>query len=250
MIKISIITVCYNSEKYIEDCINSVISQDYQNIEYIIIDGKSTDSTTNIISKYISFVSKFISEPDKGIYDAMNKGLILATGEIIGILNSDDLYIDNTVLTRVVGAFNTNKCDSLYGDLYYVSREDPSNIIRKWETKLFESGSFKWGWHPPHPTFFVKKDIYNKYGIFNLDFRLSADFELMLRFLEKQKISTCYIQGPIIRMRLGGATSKNIQNTIRQNIECYNAFKINNLKVNFLYPIFRLLPKLLQFLKK
>jgi glycosyltransferase involved in cell wall biosynthesis len=245
--KISIITVCYNSEKYIESAINSVLSQDYTDIEYIIIDGNSQDQTKEIIKKYLDRIHKFISEPDKGIYDAMNKGLNLATGEIIGFLNSDDLYIDNTIITQVVASFRQSNCDILYGDLYYVKADNPDIIIRKWKTKSFKNESFKRGWHPPHPTFIVRKNIYLKYGYFNCQFKLAADFELMLRFLEKYKVKSTYLCKSIVKMRLGGTTNKNIKNIIIQNIECYKAFIINDLDVSIIYPLYRLLPKIKQF---
>ena len=148
--KVSIITVCFNSEKYIQTAIESVLNQNYDDIEYIIIDGGSTDSTIEIIKSYKDKITTFISEPDKGIYDAMNKGLKLASGEIIATLNSDDLYIDNTILSTVVDSFNKNKCEIVYGDLFYVKQDNTNYIVRKWITKQFTQGAFKKGWHPRH----------------------------------------------------------------------------------------------------
>jgi glycosyltransferase involved in cell wall biosynthesis len=245
--KITIITVCFNSEKYIRTAIESVLAQDYPNIEYIVIDGKSSDSTLKIIEEYKQKIDVLISEPDNGIYHAMNKGIKLATGEIIGTLNSDDLYIDNHVISNTVSAFKIEKPDIVFGDLFYVKKNDTNAIVRKWSTKEFKPGSFKKGWHPPHPTFFVKKDLYNKYGAFNLNYKLAADFELMLRFLEKYKASCVYLNKPLVKMRTGGATNNNIRNRIRQNIECYKAFNDNQLQVSMLYPVYRLVPKLVQF---
>jgi glycosyltransferase involved in cell wall biosynthesis len=247
--KISIITVCYNSEKYIQTAIDSVLQQTYEDIEYIIVDGGSIDATLSIIKPYQHKISKFISEPDNGIYDAMNKGINLATGDIIGTLNSDDLYVDEQVLSQVNEIFQNSKSDSLFADLFYVDKEDTNKIIRKWKTKEFIPGSFKKGWHPPHPTFFVKRDVYNKYGLFDLRYKLAADFELMLRFLEKNKIKSVYLNQPLVKMRLGGATNKNLKNILHQNIECYKAFKKNELDVSIFYPFYRLLPKFAQFLK-
>jgi glycosyltransferase involved in cell wall biosynthesis len=249
MMRVSLITACYNSSRYISSAIESIINQDYAEIEYIIIDGASTDGTIDIVKSYGSRIAKFISEPDNGIYDAMNKGLRLATGNIIGILNSDDLYVDNSVISLVVDQFEKCKCDALYADLYYVKQEQINNIVRKWKTRVFSPGSFRTGWHPPHPGFFVRKEIYDRYGIFDLEFKLAADFELMLRFLEKYKIQTTYLPQPLIRMRLGGATNKSIKNILFQNIECYKAFKKNKIPVSVFYPFLRLLPKLVQFLK-
>jgi len=249
-LRVSIITVSYNSSATIADTIRSVESQTYPNIEHIIIDGASTDGTVDIIKHYGIKISKFISEPDHGIYDAMNKGLKLSSGDIIGILNSDDLYIDNSVIEKVVEQFEKTMCDALYGDLYYVQKENTDVIVRKWHSKQFVPGSFRKGWHPPHPTFFVKNDVYSKYGYFDLQFKLAADFELMLRFLENHKIKQSYLPRPLIKMRLGGATNKNLQNIIRQNIECYDAFKKNSIQVSYFYPVIRLFPKVLQYIKR
>ena len=248
--KISIITVCYNSQKYIRSAIDSVINQTYNDIEYIIIDGASKDSTVEIIKSYGQKITKFISEPDKGIYDAMNKGLKLATGDYLAVLNSDDFYINNHVIADVVGELQKRQTDSLFADLIYVEELNPENKVRYWKSKPYLNNAFTKGWHPAHPTFFVRNQVYKKYGYFNLDFNLAADFELMLRFLEKHQITSCYLAKPLIKMRLGGATNKNIRNIFVQNIECYKAFKTNNLNVSFLYPIYRLVPKLTQYFKK
>lgn len=247
---VTIITTSFNSSKTISESIFSVVSQSYPNIEYILIDGASTDGTIDIIKSYGSRITKLVSEPDFGIYHAMNKGLKLATGDIIGILNSDDLYIDENVISMVVDQFNKSDCDSLYGDLYYVFKENTNIIVRQWISKQFILGSFKQGWHPPHPTFFVRKQVYEKYGYFNLQLKLAADFELMLRFLEKFKVSTYYIPRPLVKMRLGGATNNSFKNIFIQNIECYQSFKKNNLSISIFYPFKRLFPKILQFIKR
>ena len=245
---ISIITGTFNSELTIVDCITSVNNQIYTNIEHIIIDGASADNTLEIIKNTPNRITKIISEPDKGIYDAMNKGIKLATGDIIGILNSDDLYTDNNVIKKIIALFEATSADCVYADLYYVNKENTDHIVRHWRTHEYIPEAFKKGWHPAHPTFFVRREVYEKYGLFNLDFTLAADFELMLRLLERYHITSTYLPEPIVRMRLGGATGKNIQNIIKQNIECYKAFKQNGIKVSPLYPLYRLLPKLKQFL--
>lgn len=247
---ISIITVCFNSQNYIRDSIESVLNQTYSHIEYIIIDGGSTDKTLDIIKSYDRRITKCISEKDNGIYHAMNKGLQMASGDYVGILNSDDFYINNNVIEKVVDELKKKKTDCLFADLIYVEGSNPKKQVRYWESKPFIKKSFRKGWHPPHPTFFVKNDIYKKLGYFNLQFKLSADFELMLRFLEKHEISSTYLPEPLIKMRLGGATNKNIRNIIIQNIECFRAFKLNNINVSVLYPAYRLFPKLTQYLKK
>lgn len=245
--KISIITVSYNSGKTIEDTIKSVIRQDYTNIEYIIVDGGSTDNTLDIIKKYEAHISKWVSESDKGLYDAMNKGVKMASGEVIGLINSDDLFCDDFAISKVVKVFKeTPELDSVYADLYYVSQTNTDKIIRKWVSG--KQKKFKTGWHPAHPTFYIKNNVYKKYGYFDLSFKLAADFEIMLRFLDKHKISTTYLPEFFVKMRLGGETNKSLKNIYKQNLECVKAFKKNQLSVNsILYPVFRILPKLIQF---
>lgn len=247
--KFSLITVTYNSSSTLRDTIVSVLNQTYNNIEYIIIDGDSKDNTTDIIKEYEPMFNgkmRWISEKDKGLYDAMNKGFRMATGDIIGIINSDDLIAEPTAIEKVVKSFESNSdVDAVYADLYYVAQNDTSKIVRHWISG--KQRSFKYGWHPAHPTFYVKKNIYEKYGMFDLDFRFAADFELMLRLIEKHQIKLAYLQEPLVRMRLGGTTSKNLSNIKKGNIECINAFKKNHLSVSWLYPFFRLLPKLKQY---
>ncbi|MCK4799036.1 MAG: glycosyltransferase [Spirochaetes bacterium] len=248
--KISIITVVYNSKNTIKETIESVLHQDYPLIEYIIIDGQSNDGTLDIIKMYKDKISKLISEKDNGIYDAMNKGIKLANGDIIGILNSDDIFENNKVISKVVKIFKTNSINSLYADLKYVNRYDTDKIIRYWKSSPFIKNSFKNGWHPPHPTFFVKKEIYEKYGYYNLNFKISADFELMLRFLERYNISTYYLPESIIKMRIGGKSNMNIFNILLGNINCYKAFKFNNVNISLFYPFFRFASKIKQFFVK
>jgi glycosyltransferase involved in cell wall biosynthesis len=245
--KVSIISATFNSAATIAGCIASVNNQTHNYIEHIIIDGASTDNTLEIIKSAPSRVVKIISEPDNGIYDAMNKGISLATGDVIGILNSDDLYTDNNVLENVVKVFKRTPVDCFYADLYYVKKNNIDQIVRYWKTRDFIPGAFRKGWHPAHPTFFVRRDVYEKFGTFNLDFTLAADFELMLRFLERFRITSSYLPQPIVRMRLGGKSSRSIRNIVVQNIECYKAFKMNSISVSPFYPIYRLLPKLKQF---
>lgn len=250
--KISIITVCYNSERFISTAIESVLNQTYEDIEYVIVDGMSKDSTLNIIQSYepkFNGRMKWVSEKDKGLYDAMNKGVRMATGDVIGLINSDDLLCDNEAVEKVMKVFNNKpSLDSVYADLFYVAQSDTNKIVRRWVTG--EQKPFRYGWHPAHPTFYIKKDVYEKYGYFNLDYRLAADFEIMLRFLDKYKISTTYLAEPLVKMRLGGETNKSLKNIYKQNVECIRAFTENGLKVNsLLYPMYRTLPKLLQFKK-
>lgn len=247
--KISLITVTYNSCKTLSDTLQSVLNQTYSEIEYIIVDGASKDSTVSIIKEYepkFQGRMRWISETDKGLYDAMNKGFRMATGEVIGIINSDDLLAEPTVIEKVIQCFEEHPdTDAVYADLYYVSQTDTSKIVRHWISG--KQRSFRYGWHPAHPTFYVKKVVYDKYGLFDLEFRFAADFELMLRLIEKHSIKLTYLKEPLVRMRLGGTTSKNLSNIKKGNLECIQAFKKNDLSVSWMYPLFRLLPKLKQY---
>ena len=247
--KISIITVSYNSAKTIETTFMSVLQQTYSNIEYIVIDGGSTDNTLKIAKKYSEIITVLVSEQDNGLYDAMNKGISLATGDVIGLINSDDLFCDPDALNKVAKVFKKNKnLDSVYADLFYVSQQDINKISRRWVSGI--QRKFKYGWHPAHPTFYIKKSIYNRFGLFDLSFKLAADFEIMLRFLDKHNISTTYLKEPLVKMRLGGETNKSFKNIYYQNIECLRAFDKNNIKVaKFFYPFFRIIPKFFQFKK-
>lgn len=228
--KISIITVVCNNIATIKDAIESVLSQDYPNIEYIIVDGGSTDGTLEVIKSYGSRITKFISEPDKGIYDAMNKGLRLATGEIAGILNSDDFYADSSVVSSVMATFQQQKTDSVYGDLVYVKPQNTQQVLRYWRSGSYRRNKFLFGWMPPHPAFFVKRELYDKFGYFNLDFTSAADYELMLRFLYKHQISATYLPKLLVKMRAGGKSNKSVQNRVKANKEDKEAWIVNNLK--------------------
>jgi glycosyltransferase involved in cell wall biosynthesis len=248
--KVSIITVCYNRADTIRDTFESVLSQTYSDFEYIVVDGASQDNTVEIIKQYEPLFQgrmHWISEQDKGLYDAMNKGLKKATGEFIALINSDDLICDSHAIEKVVNIFQSDKTlDAVYADIFYVSQKDTSKIIRTWNVgtqKLFRTG-----WHPAHPALYIKKDVYDKYGLFNPDYKLAADFELMLRFIDRYKIKIDYIPEFFVKMRLGGETNKSLKNIYKQNVECIKAFKENQLPVNpVLYPFNRVLPKLLQF---
>lgn len=249
--KISIITITYNSEKTLDDTIKSVLSQTYHDIEYIIVDGNSKDSTIDIVKSYSDKISKFVSEKDSGIYDAMNKGLRLATGDVVGILNSDDVYFDENVISNVVAKFEESKTASIYGDLYYVDENDLQKVQRYWKSSDFKEGSFAKGWHPPHPTFFVKKEVYEKCGYFDLEMKVSADFELMIRLLERYKISTAYLAKVLVRMRAGGESNRSIKNIITGNKSILRAFDKNGIRVNkFLYIFYRFAPKIIQMIKR
>ena len=221
--KISIITVCYNSEKTIGDTLRSVFEQKYENIEHIIIDGGSTDRTLAIVSTAGAHVAKIVSEPDNGIYDAMNKGIALATGDVVGFINADDFYPGPTVLAVVASAFESSGADCCYGDLCYVKQEDVSKTVRYWRSAPFTLGLFGRGWCPPHPTFFVRREVYKRLGGFDLSFKIAADFELMARYLEAAQITSLYIPQVLVKMRLGGTTNRSLINIFKQNVEIRRA---------------------------
>ncbi len=186
--KVSIITVTYNSEKYIASCIESVLSQNYADIEYIIVDGASRDNTNTIIKSYGNRISKYISEPDKGIYDAMNKGIQMATGDIVGILNSDDFFPDNNVIAKIVAIFSEREVDALYGDIAFVRPENTEKVIRYYSAKKFTPARFKYGYMPPHPSFYAKRALFETYGMYKLGYKIAADYELLIRFLFRYKL--------------------------------------------------------------
>lgn len=244
--KVSIITVCFNSADTTEDTITSILSQDYENIEYIVVDGGSTDGTLDIVNRYKYHMAKVVSEPDNGVFDAMNKGLKLATGDIVGFLNADDLYANENVIARIVEAIRANNVDCCYGDLEYVARNDLGKTVRRWKSQAYQNGLFEKGWHPPHPAFFVKRQMYEKYGHFNSKFKIAADYELMLRFLRKHGIKSCYIPSVLVRMRIGGKSNKNLSQIIKANIECYQTWRENGLKVSPLIMLRKPLSKLTQ----
>lgn len=227
--KISIITVSFNSASTIEDTLKSVISQDYKNIEYIIIDGGSTDGTLEIINQYKKNIKTIVSDPDKGIYDAMNKGIELSNGDVVGILNSDDIYENNKVLSLVNDAF-TNDIDAVYGDIEYVDRLNLKKRLRLWKAGEFKINSFKWGWMPPHPGFFIKKSKYNEFGTYQLDLGSSADYELMLRMIVKHEIKLKYFPEIVTKMRMGGVSNKSVKNRLQANKNDRLAWKVNDLK--------------------
>jgi glycosyltransferase involved in cell wall biosynthesis len=244
--KISIITITYNSAETVEDTIQSVLSQDYPNIEYIIVDGASKDGTMDIINRYRDRISAIHSGPDKGIYDAMNKGVQLATGDVVGILNSDDFYADAHVISDIVASFNAQQSDAVYADLVYVDRNDTSRVLRTWISGSYRQGQFLSGWMPPHPTFFVRKKKYDAYGLYSLQLRSAADYELMLRFMHKHAISVNYLPRIITKMRAGGQSNVSFKNRWKANREDRLAWKMNGLQPG----VFTLLRKPLSKVKQ
>ncbi|WP_207424008.1 glycosyltransferase family 2 protein [Desertivirga brevis] len=224
--KISIITVVFNNDKTIREAITSVLSQTYSDIEYIIIDGGSSDDTLAIINEFSSSITTLISEPDRGIYDAMNKGIKCSTGQIIGILNSDDLYEDQNVLSDVMSAFEKDsELDIVYGNLKYVKPNTKDTVVRKWKSKKYYNSFFDDGNVPPHPCLFVRNVVYQKAGLFNQKYKLAADYEFMLRIFKRYKFKSKYMDRWMVRMRLGGATNSSFKNIINQNREIVNSWR-------------------------
>jgi len=248
--KVSIITVCYNSEATIRDTIESVLAQDYQNLEYIVIDGQSTDKTVEILQSYGDRITHFISEADRGMYDGLNKGIQLASGDVVGMLNADDFYIDNKVISDVVSCLEKEKADALYADLYYVDNKDTNQIKRYWQSGEYKQGAFLKGWMPPHPTFFIRKRFYEKYGGFRLELKSAADYELMLRMLHKHQLSVAYLKRVIVKMRIGGMSNASLKNRLRANREDRKAWELNDLKPGAFTFLYKPLRKLIQFVKR
>jgi glycosyltransferase len=250
--KISIITVCRNSEKYLRTAIESVLWQSYSDIEYIIVDGNSIDNTVNIIKEYEPKFNgrlKWISEPDKGIYDAMNKGISMSSGDIIGILNSDDLYCNKDSVAMIADCFTVYGCEAVYGDLLYVDADNTHKRKRYWKAGNYKPHSFKYGWMPPHPTFFVKKIIYDKYGLFRTDFKSAADYEFMLRVVHKEQINITYIPHVLVKMRAGGMSNANLSHRIAGNREDKRAWQINQLKPFWFTFSLKPIRKILQYFR-
>ena len=245
--KISIITITYNSAATIEQTIKSVLNQTYGNIEYIIVDGLSKDNTLDIINKYQDRIAEIISEKDNGLYDALNKGIDLATGDIIGIIHSDDFYTSDKVIEKVVATFVNNNADAVYANLYYVDKDDVSKIKRKWHSGKYSEGAFLNGWMPPHPAFFLKKEIYNKYGKYNTTFKSAGDYELMLRVIHKHKIKLAYLDEFIVKMRTGGVSNVTVKNRVDANLDDRRAWEINGLKPRFYTLTLKPLRKIFQF---
>jgi len=204
--KISLITVTYNTEATISRCIESVVSQNHLNLEYIIIDGGSTDNTLQIIDQYKDFINVFISEPDKGIYDAMNKGILHSTGDVIGMLNADDFFADNNVLNCISAAFTTENTNIVFGDLQYINLQ--GEIIRNWRTGKYVQGRYNLGWMPPHPGFYCKRELFDRFGFYSLEYGTAADYELMLRFMHLNKVDGFYINKVLVKMQCGGMSNK------------------------------------------
>ncbi|KGF46215.1 glycosyltransferase family 2 protein [Prevotella melaninogenica] len=247
--KISIITVTFNSEKTLQDTLDSVLQQDYRNIEHIIIDGGSTDSTVDLIRAYASKTTshsvKWVSEKDRGIYDAMNKGIAMATGEVIGILNSDDYFTSNDVISKLINPFSDEEIDAVYGDIHFIHDKEPEKITRYYSSKMFSPFWIRFGFMPAHPSLYVRKEIYDKVGLYKLDYKIGADFEMVVRMFHVHKIKAHYINMDFVTMRNGGASTSGVQShklllqedarACRENGLYSNQFLIS---LKYLYKVF------------
>jgi glycosyltransferase involved in cell wall biosynthesis len=226
--RISIITATFNNISTIEDTINSVLSQSNSPFEYIIIDGASTDGAKEIISSYSSRISKFISEKDSGIYDALNKGIALATGDIIGFLHADDTYANPEILSKVSAAFAPSPdIWAVYGDLQFVSKQQPTRVIRNWKSKPFNKSLLARGWMPPHPALFMKKEVYRKFGQFDVSYKIAADYDFILRVFSQPGFNAVYVPEVLVKMKMGGVSTGNIRNLIRKSREDYQILRRN-----------------------
>lgn len=252
--KVSIVTVVYNNKCTIQDAMNSVLAQEYDELEYVIVDGASTDGTIEVIKEVVKGYPersiRFISEKDDGIYDAMNKGIRLASGDVIGILNSDDFYMNNNVISKVINEFREKNVDAVFADLVYVRANDLDKIVRYYDSANFHPGKMAYGWMPAHPTFFTKKKIYEQYGLYKGNYQISADYELIARFLFKNNVSYSYIPKVLIKMRLGGASTRSLKSSWILNKEVLRACAENGIKTNIFKLLSKYPSKILQSLKK
>jgi glycosyltransferase len=245
--KVSIITATYNSAATVCDTLASVQRQTYPHIEHIIIDGESKDDTLQLI-KNAGHTGPLISEKDKGLYDAMNKGIKQTQGEIVAILNSDDLYAHENVIKNIVEVFEQTGCEAVYGDLIFVHPEKPDKVLRKWVAGGYDRNLFLRGWMPPHPAFFVKREVYDRLGVFNIVLKSSADYELLLRFMYLHEIKVAYLPDVLVRMRSGGHSNRSLMNRLRAHKEDYLAWDMNHLQPRWYTLMLKPVRKIKQFL--
>ena len=245
--KVTIITVTYNSAIYLEQCIQSVIGQHYHDIEHIIVDGGSTDGTLDIIAQYQSKIAKWVSEPDHCMYDAINKGMRMATGDIIGTLNSDDILASREVIGSIAHSFKYSGAEAIYGDIVYVQPSDLNNVLRIWNGSDYNRNKFKYGWMPAHPSFYIRRSLIEKYGFYETHFYSAADYEFMARYLFFHKVDACYLPKLIVKMRMGGMSNGSLSRRLRANRRDYLAMKKNNIPFPLLASILKPLSKLYQY---
>jgi glycosyltransferase len=246
-VKVSIITVCFNSAVTLADCLASVARQSHPDIEHIVVDGGSTDDSASIVSRFGSSVSNYINEPDDGIYDAMNKGLDASTGDLVGFLNADDLFANSECVANLVAACQEAECDAVYGDLWYVEAFDTGRIIRRWISGRFDHSKLRFGWMPPHPTFYVSRRLLQKVGRFDSTLRVAADYDFMLRSLTLTEVKVRYIPKVLVHMRAGGVSNRSISALLRKSREDLRVLRRNRVGglVTLLFKNVRKLPQFL-----
>lgn len=245
--KISLITVSYNAEKTIEKTIQSVLSQTYENIEYIIIDGMSKDSTLEIINRYQHKISKLVSEKDQGMYDALNKGIALSTGDIVGILNADDVFASNNILSEVGNFFKKSDVEAVIADVAFINKG--GNIMRYYSSRYWNSDKFVWGFMPPHPSFYCKRELFSTLGYYRSDFQIAADYELLIRFINKNRIKYTYLPLLMVLMNTGGKSTNGIKSNIVINKEIKYACELNGLNTNYLKLYSKYFIKIFEYLR-
>lgn len=245
---VSIITVVFNGQRYLEGCIQSVLQQNYNNIEYLIIDGGSIDGSLQIAEKYKNRLAHLISEPDHGMYDAINKGITMATGEIVGLLHADDFFADDQVISSIVEKFKISGADAVYGDLDYINSQS-LQVTRRWRSHQYVRADFKTGWMPAHPTLYIKKNIYNRFGGYSLEFGSAADYELMIRLLFKERIKAVYLPRLMIKMRTGGQSNATFNDRVLAFKYDYAAARSNHLPMALMAIILKKLRKVKQFFR-
>ena len=235
VMKISIVTVVYNNVSTIAQAIESVLSQDYKDVEYIVVDGRSTDGTIDVINRYKDKISRFVSEPDKGMYDAMNKGIRMATGDVVGILNADDFLCSNDVVSKIVTAFSEDKSlEATIADIVFIKESDHNKVIRYYSARNWRPTKLVWGFMPPHPSFFCKKDVYERYGYYQTDYKIAADYELLIRFLLAKRIRYKYLSMITTKMRMGGKSTRNLNSNFIINNEIKRGCRENSVYTNYL----------------
>lgn len=226
-VKISVITVVFNRRDTVEDALRSVASQSYGNVEHVVVDGGSHDGTMDVLNASRDQIDVLVSEPDSGIYDALNKGIARATGDVVGFLHADDVFADTEALSRIANAFADEAVDAVYGDLVYVHAKDMDRVIRHWSAGQFSKSKLNWGWMPPHPTFYVRRSLYAQLGGFDLRYRIAADYDTMLRFLGRGEVQAAYIPEVLVKMRLGGVSNRSLANILQKSKEDYLALRRN-----------------------
>lgn len=248
--KVSVITICYNAAEHIDETMRSVVMQDHTDIEHIVIDGGSRDGTQQRIERYREVIAHFTSEKDNGVYDAMNKGLRAATGEVIAFVNAGDMIVHRSCISEMVAEFEKNDADAIYGDAYMVDPDDIKKVKRFWKGGTYDRANFRSGWMPPHLGTYIRKEIYGRFGHFREDLKVSADYELMFRFMYKHRIRVRYVPKVLVRFRLGGVSNRSLAHIWRANLEVYKAWKLNGERVSPLIIVAKPLRKLGQLFRR